>query len=46
MVRKGHTVKSGDVIAYSGASASTSAPHLHYEVFYKGARVDPTDYLH
>ncbi|MGB2868781.1 MAG: M23 family metallopeptidase [Bacteroidota bacterium] len=44
-VKKGQSVEQGAIIAYSGASTSSSAPHLHYEVFVKGQRVDPGAYL-
>ncbi len=31
-VRKGKTVKRGDVIGYSGNTGLTQSPHLHYEI--------------
>lgn len=45
-VKKGQTVEQGTVIAYSGTSAQSPAPHLHYEVLVKGRSVDPGAYLH
>lgn len=45
MVRPGQKVTRGDVIAFSGNSGLSFAPHLHYEVRYKGRTVDPIDYF-
>jgi murein DD-endopeptidase MepM/ murein hydrolase activator NlpD len=38
-------VKRGDCIAESGKSGRASGPHLHYEVIYKGNKVNPMNYL-
>ncbi len=38
-------VKRGDCIAESGKSGRSSGPHLHYEVVYKGQKVNPANYL-
>jgi hypothetical protein len=38
-------VKRGDKIGDSGQSGRASGPHLHYEVFYKGERVNPMNYF-
>ena len=40
-VRKGQTVRRGDIIALSGDTGLSLAPHLHYEVRLDGMRVDP-----
>ena len=45
LVRKGQRVQRGDVIALSGNSGLSLAPHLHYEVRYNGLRVDPVHYF-
>jgi murein DD-endopeptidase MepM/ murein hydrolase activator NlpD len=45
-VKKGETVQRGEVIAYSGGSGLSSAPHLHYEVIVKDQPVDPSSYVH
>jgi murein DD-endopeptidase MepM/ murein hydrolase activator NlpD len=45
LVEKGSKVKRGDVIAFSGSSGRSTAPHLHYEVLQKGRSVDPRKYL-
>lgn len=44
-VRKGQSVKRGDIIALSGNSGLSFAPHLHYEVIYNDTRVDPVHYF-
>ena len=44
-VKKGQSVKRGDIIALSGNSGLSFAPHLHYEVIYNDMRVDPIHYF-
>ena len=44
-VKKGQSVKRGDIIALSGNSGLSFAPHLHYEVRYNDMRVDPVHYF-
>ncbi|WP_296004735.1 M23 family metallopeptidase [uncultured Alistipes sp.] len=44
-VRKGQQVKRGDIIARSGDTGLSLAPHLHYEVRFNGMRVDPVHYF-
>lgn len=44
-VRKGQAVHRGDIIALSGDTGLSLAPHLHYEVRYNGMRVDPIHYF-
>ena len=44
-VTDGMKVKRGDKIGDSGKSGRASGPHLHYEVFYKGERVNPMNYF-
>ncbi len=44
-VKRGRNVQRGDIIALSGNSGLSLAPHLHYEVRYNGVRVDPIHYF-
>ncbi|MBR0331646.1 MAG: M23 family metallopeptidase [Alistipes sp.] len=44
-VRKGQQVRRGDIIALSGDTGLSLAPHLHYEVRLGGMRVDPIHYF-
>ncbi|MGA7160652.1 MAG: M23 family metallopeptidase [Bacteroidota bacterium] len=43
--RVGQKVRRGDLIAYSGNSGLSTAPHLHYEVRLNGKKVDPVSYF-
>jgi murein DD-endopeptidase MepM/ murein hydrolase activator NlpD len=45
LVERGEEVARGDIIAYSGNSGESTAPHLHYEVRRGGAPIDPTTFL-
>ncbi len=44
-VVKGQRVRRGDIIARSGNTGLSLAPHLHYEVRFNGVRVDPVHYF-
>lgn len=44
-VRRRQKVRRGDIIALSGNTGLSLAPHLHYEVRYEGMRVDPIHYF-
>ena len=44
-VKRRQKVRRGDIIALSGNSGLSLAPHLHYEVRYEGVRVDPIHYF-
>lgn len=44
-VVRGQRVRRGDIIARSGNSGLSLAPHLHYEVRYNGMRIDPIHYF-
>lgn len=45
-VRRGQKVQRGDIIALSGNSGLSLAPHLHYEVRYNDLRIDPIHYFY
>ena len=40
-VRPGTKVRQGQVVAYVGSTGMSTGPHLHYEVWQKGRRVNP-----
>ncbi len=40
-IRPGARVRQGQVVAYVGSTGMSSGPHLHYEVWRGGARVNP-----
>lgn len=44
-IRRGRSVKRGDVIGTVGDSGLSVAPHLHYEVLLKGEQVNPINYF-
>ena len=43
-VKEGDTVKRGKYIGTSGNSGKSTGPHLHYEVMYRDAHVNPYNY--
>jgi murein DD-endopeptidase MepM/ murein hydrolase activator NlpD len=45
LVRSGQRVVRGDVIGRVGSTGRSTGPHLHYEVFRDGRRVNPWKYL-
>jgi len=45
-VRVGQQIKRGEVIATVGNTGKSKAPHLHYEVIYKGRQVNPDKYYY
>ena len=44
LVRRGQRVERGEVIGLVGSTGTSVAPHLHYEVFKEGKRVNPAHY--
>jgi murein DD-endopeptidase MepM/ murein hydrolase activator NlpD len=45
LVRTGQRVRRGDIIGRVGSTGRSTGPHLHYEVFRDGRRVNPWKYL-
>lgn len=43
-VRRGQKVKRGEVIGFVGSTGTSTAPHLHYEVFKNNKKVNPVHY--
>lgn len=45
-VRKNQRVKRGDLIGFVGNSGRSEAPHLHYEIFKDGQRINPINFYY
>lgn len=45
-VRRGQKVKRGDLIGFVGSTGRSEAPHLHYEVFKDGERINPINFYY
>ena len=39
--RTGRKVKRGEVIGYVGSTGKSTGPHCHYEVHFRGSKIDP-----
>lgn len=44
--KPGQRVKRGDIIGYVGSTGRSQAPHLHYEVYKNGERVNPLNFYY
>lgn len=45
-VTAGRKVKRGDLIGFVGSTGRSEAPHLHYEVFKDGERINPINFYY
>lgn len=45
-VKKGQKVKRGDLIGFIGSTGRSEAPHLHYEVWKDGNRINPINFYY
>ncbi|MGJ8659077.1 M23 family metallopeptidase [Cellulophaga fucicola] len=45
-VTQGQTVKRGDLIGFVGSTGRSEAPHLHYEVWKDGDRINPINFYY
>ena len=45
-VRVGQQVKRGDLIGFVGSTGRSEAPHLHYEIFKDGERINPINFYY
>jgi len=44
-VKVGQRVKRGEIIGYIGSTGKSTGPHVHYEVWEKGKRINPNQFL-
>ncbi|NNK09944.1 MAG: M23 family metallopeptidase [Flavobacteriaceae bacterium] len=45
-VKRGQKVKRGDLIGFIGSTGRSEAPHLHYEVWKDGDRINPINFYY
>jgi murein DD-endopeptidase MepM/ murein hydrolase activator NlpD len=45
-VRKNQKVKRGDLIGFVGSTGRSEGPHLHYEIFKDGERINPINFYY
>ena len=45
-VRRGQKVKRGDLIGFVGSTGRSQAPHLHYEIFKNGEKINPINFYY
>jgi murein DD-endopeptidase MepM/ murein hydrolase activator NlpD len=44
-VKVGQRMKRGEIVGYIGSTGKSTGPHVHYEVWEKGMRVNPSKFL-
>jgi murein DD-endopeptidase MepM/ murein hydrolase activator NlpD len=44
-VKVGQRVRRGDIVGYIGSSGKSTGPHVHYEVWERGKRINPNKFL-
>jgi murein DD-endopeptidase MepM/ murein hydrolase activator NlpD len=44
-VRVGQRMKRGEIVGYIGSTGKSTGPHVHYEVWEKGKRINPSKFL-
>lgn len=44
-VRQGQRINRGDLVGYVGNTGSSTGPHLHYEVWKNGTKIDPINFF-
>ncbi|MDP2061088.1 MAG: M23 family metallopeptidase, partial [Flavobacteriaceae bacterium] len=45
-VKRGQRVKRGDIIGFVGSTGRSEAPHLHYEIYKDGIRINPINFYY
>ena len=45
-VKKGQRVKRGDLIGFVGSTGRSQAPHLHYEIWKDGNKINPINFYY
>ncbi len=45
VVKVGQRVKRGEIVAHSGSTGKSTGPHVHYEVWERGRRINPIKFL-
>lgn len=45
-VKRGQKVKRGDLIGFVGSTGRSQGPHLHYEIFKDGKKINPLNFYY